>query len=120
MSLCKIFWAWIVLTLTAAWLPGPATAAPTASDRVNILFIAIDDLNDWVGFLRGHPQAKTPNMDRLAARGKVFANAHCAAPLCCPSRAQCSAVVNPSTPAFTETATIFPESRRSWCYCRRK
>jgi arylsulfatase A-like enzyme len=87
MSLCKIFWAWIVLTLTAAWLPGPATAAPTASDRVNILFIAIDDLNDWVGFLRGHPQAKTPNMDRLAARGTVFANAHCAAPLCCPSRA---------------------------------
>lgn len=55
--------------------------------RPNVLFIAIDDLNDWVGFLAGHPQAKTPNMDRLAARGLVFANAHCAAPLCNPSRA---------------------------------
>ena len=53
----------------------------------NVLFIAIDDLNDWVGFLGGHPQVKTPNMDRLAARGVVFANAHCAAPLCNPSRA---------------------------------
>ncbi len=56
-------------------------------EQTNLLLIAIDDLNDWVGFLNGHPQAKTPNMDRLAQRGMVFANAHCAAPLCCPSRA---------------------------------
>ncbi|MEM7147064.1 MAG: sulfatase-like hydrolase/transferase, partial [Verrucomicrobiota bacterium] len=56
-------------------------------DRVNVLFISVDDLNDWVGFLGGHPQALTPNMDRLAARGVVFANAHCAAPACNPSRA---------------------------------
>ena len=40
MSLYKIFWAWIVRSLTAAWLPGLSTAAPTVSDRVNILFIA--------------------------------------------------------------------------------
>jgi arylsulfatase A-like enzyme len=57
------------------------------ADRPNVLFIAVDDLNDWVGFLQGHPQVKTPQMDRLAARGLVFANAHCAAPLCNPSRA---------------------------------
>lgn len=57
------------------------------SSRPNVLFIAVDDLNDWVGFLDGHPQIKTPNMDRLAQRGVAFANAHCAAPLCCPSRA---------------------------------
>ena len=62
-----------------------ATAAEPKSP--NVLFIAIDDLNDWVGFLRGHPQVKTPNLDRLAERGVVFANAHCAAPLCNPSRA---------------------------------
>jgi arylsulfatase A-like enzyme len=53
----------------------------------NVLFIAIDDLNDWVGFLGGHAQVKTPHMDRLAKRGVAFTNAHCAAPLCCPSRA---------------------------------
>lgn len=55
--------------------------------RPNVLFIAVDDMNDWVGFLKGHPQVKTPNMDRLAQRGIVFSNAHCAAPLCGPSRA---------------------------------
>lgn len=47
----------------------------------------VDDLNDWVGFLRGHPQTRTPHLDRLAARGVVFANASCASPLCAPSRA---------------------------------
>ena len=54
--------------------------------RPNVLFIAIDDLNDWVGCFGGHPQAITPNMDRLAKRGVRFTNAHCAAPLCGPSR----------------------------------
>src|ERR1044071_5950554 len=58
-----------------------------AADKPNVLFIAIDDLNDWVGPLRGHPQARTPNLDRLAKRGVVFSNAYCAAPLCNPSRA---------------------------------
>ena len=76
--------ALLLLTL-ALGLCLPAGAQPTG--RTNILFIAIDDLNDWVGFLKGHPQARTPNMDRLAARGVVFANAQCAAPLCSPSRA---------------------------------
>jgi len=55
-------------------------------DEPNVLFIAIDDLNDWVGCLNGHPQIKTPNMDKLAARGTLFTNAHCQAPLCNPSR----------------------------------
>ena len=52
-----------------------------------MLFIAIDDLNDWIGKLGGHPQTLTPNIDRLADRGVLFANAHCAAPACNPSRA---------------------------------
>lgn len=52
----------------------------------NILFIAIDDMNDWTGFLGGHPQALTPNMDKLAMRGINFTNAHCSAPGCSPSR----------------------------------
>jgi choline-sulfatase len=54
--------------------------------RPNILFIAIDDQNDWIGHLGGHPMAKTPNLDKLAARGTTFLNAHCQAPLCNPSR----------------------------------
>ena len=60
---------------------------PCVAQRPNVLFIAIDDLNDWVGCLGGHPQALTPNIDRLAARGVLFTNAHCASPACNPSRA---------------------------------
>ena len=52
----------------------------------NVLFIALDDLNDWVGCLGGHPQTKTPNIDRLAKSGVLFTNAHCPAPSCNPSR----------------------------------
>ena len=50
------------------------------------MFIAIDDMNDWVGFLGGHPQALTPNMNKLAERGVNFVNAHCIAPACSPCR----------------------------------
>jgi len=52
----------------------------------NVLFISIDDLNEWVGCLGGHPMTKTPNIDRLAKSGVLFTNAHCAAPSCNPSR----------------------------------
>lgn len=65
--------------------------------RPNVLMIAIDDLNDWVGCLGGHPQAQTPVMDALAARGVLFANAHCQAPLCNPSRASLFTGLRPST-----------------------
>lgn len=63
-----------------------ATASKAQTDKPNILFIAIDDMNDWTGFLGGHPQAITPNMDRLAEKGINFTNAHCPAPGCSPSR----------------------------------
>ncbi len=54
--------------------------------RPNVLFIAMDDLNDWIGCLGGHPQTITPNLDRLAASGILFTNAHCPAPACNPCR----------------------------------
>lgn len=63
----------------------------------NVLFIAIDDLNDWVGALGGHPQALTPNIDRLASRGVSFVNAHCQAPLCNSSRTSLMTGLRPST-----------------------
>ena len=59
----------------------------TVAAKPDILFIAIDDLNDWIGPLGGHPRANTPNIERLAERGVTFANAHVTAPLCNPSRA---------------------------------
>ncbi len=57
-----------------------------AEDKPNVLFISIDDMNDWVGCLGGHPQVKTPHIDALARRGTLFSNAHCQAPICNPSR----------------------------------
>jgi arylsulfatase A-like enzyme len=50
-----------------------------AESRPNVLFIALDDLNDWIGCLGGHPQTRTPNLDRLAASGVLFRNAYTAA-----------------------------------------
>ena len=46
----------------------------------NVLFIAVDDLNHWVTHLKRNPQARTPNIDRLASMGMTFTNAYCVAP----------------------------------------
>ncbi len=56
------------------------------SQKPNVLFISIDDLNDWVGVLGGHPQAKTPNFDRFSQRGVLFRRAYCSSPTCNSSR----------------------------------
>lgn len=90
------FVAPLALALLASICGGvPGRAAESKSP--NIVFIAADDLNDWVGFLGGHPQIKTPRLDALAARGTVFANAHCQAPLCNPSRTSLLLGLRPST-----------------------
>lgn len=92
-------------------------AAGAAPDGPNVLFIAIDDLNDWVGHLGGHPQAHTPNIDALADRGVSFTSAHCTAPACNPSRASLLTGIRPSTsgvylnsqpwrPAMPEAVTL--------------
>ncbi len=74
------------------------SAQPTVNKQhPNVLFIAVDDLNDWVGAMKGHPDVKTPNLDKLAARGVLFQNAHCQAPLCGPSRASIMTGLRPST-----------------------
>lgn len=74
-----------------------STGATAGRRRPNVLFISIDDLNDWVGILGGHPQARTPNIARLARRGMSFANAHCAAPACNPSRTAVLTGIRPSS-----------------------
>ncbi|MEM8911076.1 MAG: sulfatase-like hydrolase/transferase [Planctomycetota bacterium] len=66
-----------------------------ADEKPNVLFISVDDLNDWIGCLGGHPQAKTPNFDRLADSGVLFTNAHCPAPACNPSRGAIMTGISP-------------------------
>ncbi|WP_417850916.1 sulfatase [Thalassoglobus sp.] len=80
-------------------ITGPVAADQKAnqSTKPNVLFIAIDDLNDWEGCMSGHPQAKTPNIDRLAAQGTLFTNAHCQAPLCNSSRTSLMTGLRPTT-----------------------
>ena len=73
--------------LYAALITSLLCSNTEGNDRPNLLLLSIDDLNDWVGCMGGHAQAKTPNIDRLAQRGVLFTNAHCQAPLCGPSRA---------------------------------
>ena len=74
------------LLVIVALLFGSAPYIHAVDSKPNVLFISVDDLNDWIGCLGGHPQAKTPNFDRLAASGVLFTNAHCPAPACNPCR----------------------------------
>lgn len=87
-----------LITPLALFLLSVPSALHAADDRrPNILFIAIDDQNDWIGHLGGHAMAKTPNLDKLAARGTTFLNAHCQAPLCNPSRTSLMLGLRPTT-----------------------
>ncbi|MFM8272426.1 MAG: sulfatase [Gemmata sp.] len=88
------------------------SAVARGAERPNVLFVAIDDLNDWVGPLGGHPQVVTPNMDKLAARGTTFTNAHCQAPLCNPSRTSLLAGLRPSTTGVYALSPWFRTSEK--------
>lgn len=103
--------------LLAVLLQLPGYGQVTSPDHPDVLMIAVDDLNDWTGHLHGHPQAQTPNIDRLVSRGMVFTNAHCAAPACNPSRAalmsglrpwETGVYLNGQSPAelFSDTVTL--------------
>ena len=73
----------LLLALLCISVPSSSSAQ---QPKPNILFIAVDDLNDWIGCMGGHPQTITPNLDRLAKSSMFFTNAHCSAPACNPSR----------------------------------
>ncbi len=77
---------WSLKQTAAAFALSLCLASAKDSDAPNFLFIAVDDMNDWVGYMGGHPQAVTPNLDGFANKGVAFMNAHCPAPGCSPSR----------------------------------
>ncbi len=77
---------------------GGAAARAAHHEKPNVLFIAVDDLNDWVGCFGGHPQAKTPHLDAFAKNGgMVFSRAYCPSTVCCPSRSAIMTGIRPST-----------------------
>ena len=85
------------LFLAAVLSAVPGLLLGQTAERPDILFISIDDLNDWVSPLDGHPQARTPNMERLAERGLLFTNAHSPAVVCNASRTSLLTGLRPST-----------------------
>jgi arylsulfatase A-like enzyme len=89
---------------------GVNSCSPTSTPPPNVLFMIVDDLNDWVGCLGGHPETKTPNIDRLTSRGVLFTNAHCAAPACGPSRAAALTGIRPSTSGIYSNNQPFRKS----------
>ncbi len=78
----------------------------------NVLFIAIDDMNDYVNCLGGRKGVHTPKIDALASRGVLFLNAHTAAPACHPSRVALLTGVRPSTSGISQN--VYAQPRASW------
>ncbi|MEO1981345.1 MAG: sulfatase [Fuerstiella sp.] len=73
-------------------------ATDAVARNSNVLFLAVDDMKDWVNCLGGYEgTVHTPNIDRLAGRGVLFTNAHCPSPKCAPSRAAIMTGLRPST-----------------------
>lgn len=96
--------------VTVLWV-GLISAQPVGERRVvkpNVVFIAIDDQNDWIGAM-GHPLAKTPHLDGLARRGTLFLNAHCQAPLCNPSRTSIMLGLRPTSTGIYGLSPWFRE-----------
>jgi arylsulfatase A-like enzyme len=90
-------------------LGSPLLAAPAPAPKPNVLFIISDDLCCWLGCY-GDPQARTPNLDRLAARGAIFKNALCAAPLCNPSRTSLVTGMRPSETGVYKNNILWAEA----------
>ena len=90
-----------------AMLVAEVRAADASVRRPNVLFLAVDDMNDWIGCLETQPCAITPNIDRLAAQGVSFTNAHTAGVFCAPSRAAIFSGQYASTTGCYETPNYF-------------
>lgn len=106
----RLFGSFVAVCLVTNY----ALSAETRNPKPNVLFISVDDLNDWIGCLGGHPQAKTPNFDRLAASGVLFTNAHCPAPACNPCRTAIMTGIAPNVSGMYENGQkmreVLPDS----------
>lgn len=85
---------------------------PWAQEKpYNVLFIAVDDLNDYVKLLEDHPDLKTPNLDRFAESAITFSSAYTAAPACNPSRSAILTGLKPTETGLYENHDSFQKSK---------
>ena len=80
----------------------------------NLLFFMSDNHNGQLLGCYGHPHVRTPNMDRIAARGVRFANAYCASPLCCPSRSSLATGRYPHETGYWDNALTYDGRFPTW------
>jgi arylsulfatase A-like enzyme len=108
----------VAWTTAGAALTSACGGGSTSSSgrKPNVLMIPIDDLNDWTGFLQGHPDVKTPNMDRLAAKSTVFRRAYCNAPVCNASRASAMSGLSPQQTRVFDNSTSIENSNPDAVY----
>ncbi|MCK4853642.1 MAG: sulfatase-like hydrolase/transferase [Bacteroidales bacterium] len=98
----------IFILFTATILGAGST--PKQADRPNVLFISIDDLNDWTGTLKGYPQAITPNLDELCNQGILFTNAHCSQAVCAASRNSLLSGIHPTSSGWYGSTSAMRKS----------
>jgi arylsulfatase A-like enzyme len=96
-----------VAVAALAVFPNSANGQAARPTKPNVLFIAVDDLNHWIGHLQRNRQTRTPNIDRLAGMGVTFTKAYCAAPVCNPSRAALMSGQRPSTTGIYNNGQSF-------------
>ena len=102
----KVFFRWSIVFCV---LSIASTVAQAEDSRRNVLFIISDDLNTSLGCY-GHPQVRSPNIDRLAARGVRFENAYCQFPLCGPSRNSMLTGLYPNSSGILANGQIFRQT----------
>ena len=108
-SLIVIF-SLVVCLFMSGCFESAAVVDKDGLSKPNVLFIAVDDLNDWVNCIGGRQGVHTPNLDRLAGMGVLFTNAHCSASACNPSRASIMTGVRPSTSGVYYNAQSWRQS----------
>ena len=101
-----------ILFLAVSLLCMTGQTSAERSGKPNVLFIAIDDLNDWLTPLGGNPQVITPNFDKLAKEGMLFTNAFLTTSSCSPSRT-CPRSWHRPGPGRAREAAMLTSIRRS-------